>query len=76
MSTSGFVIAGDKVQAASVLIPRKVRSEKKLVVELEKLRQSGINQENSFAFMFACCGESLQREAGTGGQHFSQNVQL
>ena len=73
MSTSGFLICGDKVQAASVMLPRssnmtfptnifncfvlrKIKSEKKVIAELQKLKDSGICEENSFAFMFACCG--------------------
>merc|ERR1712059_214249 len=56
VSTSGFVICGEKVQAASVTLPRKVKNEKKVVTELQKLKDSGICEENSFAFMFACCG--------------------
>ena len=46
MATSGFVIAGEGVQAASVLLPRKVRSEKRVMAELQKLKDSGICQEN------------------------------
>ena len=67
MSTSGFVITGDKVQAASVMLQRKVKTEKKVIEELQKLKKSGINEENSFAFMFACCGRGqhhYRREAG------------
>ena len=70
MSTSGFLIAGDNVQAASILLSRfqnqsqfgcdvltrKVRGEKKVLAELQKLKDCGIPEENSFAFMFACCG--------------------
>jgi len=64
MSTSGFVIAGDNVQAASVLLQRKVRSEKKVMDELLKLKQSGISEDNSFAFMFACCGRGERHYRG------------
>ena len=46
MATSGFVIAGEGVQAASVLLSRKVRSEKRVMAELQKLKDSGICQEN------------------------------
>ena len=128
MSTSGFLIAGDNVQAASILLSRfpctpfkvsillsrfpysfqcsltpfkvfilfsrlssffqgsfpfmrsvsqnllqpkenylktkqklrKVRGEKKILAELEKLKECGIPEENSFAFMFACCGRGFQ----------------
>ena len=67
MSTSGFVIAGEHVQAASVLLPRKVRSEKKIIVELQKLKDSGICEENSFAFMFACCGRGENHYRGKTG---------
>ena len=67
MSTSGFVIAGEKVQAASVRLQRSVRSEKRLVAELEKLKRSGINEENSFAFMFACCGRGENHYRGRVG---------
>ena len=67
MSTSGFVIAGEKVQAASVRLQRSVRSEKRLVAELEKLKRSGINEENSFAFMFACCGRGENHYRGQRG---------
>ena len=75
MSTSGFIIAGDNVQAASILLSRfetlfflhqltsdivtlirKVKGEKKVLAELQKLKNCGIPEENSFAFMFACCG--------------------
>merc|ERR1719153_2094903 len=67
MSTSGFVITGEHVQAASVLLPRKVRSEKKIIVELQKLKDSGICEENSFAFMFACCGRGENHYRGKTG---------
>jgi len=76
MSTSGFVIAGENVEAASVLIPRRVRSEKKLVAELEKLRQSGINEENSFAFMFACCGRGENHYRGRRGLEANTFVKM
>lgn len=67
MATSGFVIAGEGVQAASVLLPRKVRSEKRVMAELQKLKDSGICQENSFAFMFACCGRGENHYRGRAG---------
>jgi len=67
MSTSGFVIAGDNVQAASVLLPRKVRNEKKIIAELQKLKNSGISEDNSFAFMFACCGRGENHYKGKSG---------
>lgn len=67
MSTSGFVIAGDNVQAASVLLQRKVRSEKKVMEELKKLKDSGICEDNSFAFMFACCGRGENHYRGKAG---------
>ena len=67
MSTSGFVIAGENVQAASVLLQRKVRTEKKVIEELQKLKNSGINEENSFAFMFACCGRGENHYRGKSG---------
>ena len=35
---------------------RKVKGEKKVLAELQKLKDCGIPEENSFAFMFACCG--------------------
>ena len=67
MSTSGFVIAGDRVEAASVLLQRKVRSEKKVREELQKLKDSGISEDNSFAFMFACCGRGENHYRGRAG---------
>lgn len=67
MSTSGFVICGEKVQAASVTLPRKVKNEKKVVTELQKLKDSGICEENSFAFMFACCGRGQNHYRGKAG---------
>jgi len=67
MSTSGFVIAGDNVQAASILLSRKVRGEKKVLAELEKLKECGIPEENSFAFMFACCGRGRGLHKGKAG---------
>ena len=76
MSTSGFVIAGRNVQASSVVLQRKVRTEKKLVAELEKLRQSGINQENSFAFMFACCGRGENHYRGKVGLEANTFVKM
>ena len=76
MSTSGFVIAGKNVQAASVLLQRKVRSEKKLVAELEKLRQTGISRDNSFAFMFACCGRGENHYRGRVGLEASTFVKM
>ena len=33
-----------------------MRGEKKVLAELQKLKDCGIPEENSFAFMFACCG--------------------
>ena len=56
MSTSGFVIAGEHVQAASVLLTRKMRGEKRVLEELARLKGCGVQEGNSFAFMFACCG--------------------
>ena len=35
---------------------RKVKGEKKVLAEMQKLKDCGIPEENSFAFMFACCG--------------------
>ncbi len=67
MSTSGFVIAGDNVQAASVMLQRKVRSEKRVMEELKKLKDSGICEDNSFAFMFACCGRGENHYRGKAG---------
>eukprot|EP00090_Calanus_glacialis_P000939 TRINITY_DN10678_c0_g1_i2.p1 TRINITY_DN10678_c0_g1~~TRINITY_DN10678_c0_g1_i2.p1 ORF type:complete len:505 (-),score=106.60 TRINITY_DN10678_c0_g1_i2:35-1549(-) len=67
MSTSGFVIAGENVQASSVLLPRKVRSEKRIIAELQKLKNSGISEDNSFAFMFACCGRGENHYRGKSG---------
>merc|ERR1711935_973211 len=67
MSTSGFLICGDKVQAASVMLPRKIKSEKKVQAELRKLKDSGICEENSFAFMFACCGRGQNFYKGKSG---------
>ena len=67
MSTSGFVIAGENVQASSVLLPRKIRSEKKIIAEFQKLKNSGICEENSFAFMFACCGRGENHYRGKSG---------
>merc|ERR1719309_1237022 len=67
MSTSGFVIAGDNVEAASVLLSRKVRSEKKIAAELQKLKSTGISEQNSFAFMFACCGRGENHYRGKSG---------
>ena len=67
MSTSGFVIAGEGVEAASVLLQRKVRSEKKVREELQKLKDSGISEDNSFAFMFACCGRGENHYRGQRG---------
>merc|ERR550532_3158291 len=76
MSTSGFVIAGEKVQAASVRLQRSVRSEKRLVAELEKLKTSGINEENSFAFMFACCGRGENHYRGRVGLEANTFVKM
>ena len=56
MQTSGLVIAGDNVQAASVLLTRKTKKEAAIKQELQKLKSCGLNEENSFALMFACCG--------------------
>ena len=67
MSTSGFVIAGENVKASSVLLTRKVRSEKKIAAELQKLKNSGISEQNSFAFMFACCGRGENHYRGKSG---------
>merc|ERR1719225_585922 len=67
MSTSGFVIAGDNVQAAFILLSRKVRGEKKILAELEKLKECGIPEENSFAFMFACCARGRGLHKGKAG---------
>jgi len=67
MSTSGFVIAGEKVEAASVILHRGIRSEKKVKAELLKLKNSGICEENSFAFMFACCGRGVNHYRGHQG---------
>jgi len=67
MSTSGFLIAGDNVQAASILLSRKVRGEKKVLAELQKLKDCGIPEENSFAFMFACCGRGKGHHKGKHG---------
>ena len=60
MQSSGFIITGDKVQAASVLINRHAKKEK-VKKELQKLKDSGINEDCSFALMFACCAR---------GEHF------
>lgn len=67
MATSGFVIAGENVEAASVIIHRKIRSEKKVRAELQKLKDSKICEENSFAFMFACCGRGYHHFRGNPG---------
>jgi hypothetical protein len=67
MSTSGFIICGEKVQSASVMLPRKIKSEKKVAAELQKLKDSGICEENSFAFMFACCGRGQNHYRGKSG---------
>jgi len=67
MSTSGFVIAGENVKASSVLLTRKVRSEKKIAAELQKLKSTGISEQNSFAFMFACCGRGENHYRGKSG---------
>jgi len=67
MSTSGFIIAGDQVEAASVMLTRKVRSEKKVLAELQRLKDCGVCEENSFAFMFACCGRGENHYRGKVG---------
>lgn len=64
MSTSGFVISGEKVEAASVILHRGIRSKKKVRAALQVLKNSRICEENSFAFMFACCGRGERHYKG------------
>lgn len=74
MSTSGFVISGEKVEAASVILHRGIRREKKVRASLQVLKNSKICEENSFAFMFSCCarGQNHYRKPGIETKVFCQ----
>lgn len=74
MSTSGFVISGEKVEAASVILHRGIRREKKVRAALQVLKNSKICEENSFAFMFSCCarGQNHYNKPGIETKVFCQ----
>ena len=59
--TVGMIFAGSAVQAASILLSTKVNTASKVEKELMKLKEMGLNETKSCAFMFACCGR---------GRHF------
>lgn len=54
--TSGLIIAGDGVDAASVVLGQDVRGPQKVEAGIRQLKEAGLAEENSLAFMFACCG--------------------
>ncbi len=60
-ASSGLIIAGDGVEAASVLLDSDVRNEKKVAAVLSRLKGPwldgrAVDASNTCAFMFACCG--------------------
>lgn len=55
LKTVGLIIAGDGVEAASIVIGRTIKSEEKLKQELSKLKSCGLSEERSVGLMFACC---------------------
>jgi len=54
--TVGMCFLGDNVKAASVLLTNKVDTRGKVEAELLKLKSCELDERNSVAFMFACCG--------------------
>lgn len=55
-STVGLIFAGSGVKSASVLVPSGVRTASKMEPILATLKRAGLDERNSCAFMFACCG--------------------
>lgn len=54
--TVGLAFMGDNVEAASILLSRDIKSPGGVEKELQKLKDCGLNERQSCAFMFACCG--------------------
>jgi hypothetical protein len=59
--TSGLIFAGEGVEAASIVLSTQINNRAKVDAELKKLKDCGLNEKRSCAFMFACCGR---------GRHF------
>ena len=55
-ATVGLVFAGDGVEAASVILTTDLRTEKAITEKLSELKRAKLDEKNSCAFMFACCG--------------------
>ncbi|KAL4227307.1 F-box protein 22 [Mactra antiquata] len=49
-------IMGDRLQVASVIIENDVKDAESTEERMKRLKQYGLNERNSFAFMFACLG--------------------
>jgi hypothetical protein len=59
-STTGLVFAGDGVEAASVMLNDKVRTEKAAEAALSRLKGPWMGEgKETCAFMFACCGRGV-----------------
>ncbi|KAI8737933.1 F-box only protein 22 [Biomphalaria glabrata] len=55
----GFVICGERVKVASVLIPSDVQDEKQVDALIKQLSDSKFPLENSFGLMYACVGRGV-----------------
>ncbi|XP_077989444.1 F-box only protein 22-like [Glandiceps talaboti] len=60
----GLAFCGPNVKAASVLLDAKVYTPELAKTEIEKLKQTGLSEKKSLAFMFACIGR--------GNYHYNQ----
>ncbi len=54
--TTGVIFAGEGVEAASILLDQRVKRKKNVLSELKALKDLGMSEKKSCAFMFACCG--------------------
>ncbi|XP_070543659.1 F-box only protein 22-like [Ptychodera flava] len=52
----GIGFSGPNVQAASVILDSKVSKLDHAITEIQKLKQAGLDEKKSIAFMFACIG--------------------
>ncbi|XP_071965112.1 F-box only protein 22-like [Antedon mediterranea] len=59
-STECIVFAGDRVNAASILLDENVDTEEHVIRELTQLKNAGLSETNSIGFMFACIGRGSE----------------
>ncbi|KAK7085103.1 hypothetical protein SK128_010709 [Halocaridina rubra] len=72
-SNFGIAISGPNVMAASVIIPMHVGNPKALEEYMKMLKMCGLPEEQSFAFIFTCCGRGFTWYRRRGNPWFDYN---